>query len=177
MQDRLVQRSRTSSRHCGPATSGACGLKDLRSPDPPRVVVVGPTGHRQERRSRSELAGRPQTATSCLCGCDGRVPGPRHRHREAHALPSRPPRAWHLIDIVDPSQEFSVAGVQAEARRVLAGIDAWASAAPRRGHRSLPPSRRGRARDPAVSPTKRPSSRTVPMSPAVSPSIYGASAS
>jgi tRNA dimethylallyltransferase len=31
---------------------------------------------------------------------------------------------WHLIDIVDPSEEFSVAAFQAEARRVLDGIDA-----------------------------------------------------
>ena len=31
---------------------------------------------------------------------------------------------WHLIDIVDPSEEFSVAAFQAEARQVLAGIDA-----------------------------------------------------
>ena len=31
---------------------------------------------------------------------------------------------WHLIDIVDPSEEFSVAAFQTEARRALAGIDA-----------------------------------------------------
>ena len=31
---------------------------------------------------------------------------------------------WHLIDIVDPSEEFSVAAFQSRARRVLAGIDA-----------------------------------------------------
>ncbi len=31
---------------------------------------------------------------------------------------------WHLIDIVDPSEEFSVAAFQSEARRVLSGIDA-----------------------------------------------------
>ena len=31
---------------------------------------------------------------------------------------------WHLIDIVDPSEEFSVAAFQAEARRVLQEIDA-----------------------------------------------------
>ena len=37
---------------------------------------------------------------------------------------------WHLIDIVDPSEEFSVAAFQAEARRVLSGIDA-------RGHLAL----------------------------------------
>jgi tRNA dimethylallyltransferase len=37
---------------------------------------------------------------------------------------------WHLIDIVDPSEEFSVAAFQAEARRVLDGIDA-------RGHMPL----------------------------------------
>jgi len=29
---------------------------------------------------------------------------------------------WHLIDIVDPSEEFSVASFQSEARRALAGI-------------------------------------------------------
>jgi tRNA dimethylallyltransferase len=32
--------------------------------------------------------------------------------------------SWHLIDIVDPSEQFSVAAFQAEARRVLAGIEA-----------------------------------------------------
>jgi len=37
---------------------------------------------------------------------------------------------WHLIDIVDPSEEFSVAAFQAEARRVLQKIDA-------RGHLPL----------------------------------------
>jgi tRNA dimethylallyltransferase len=37
---------------------------------------------------------------------------------------------WHLIDIVDPSEEFSVAAFQAEARRVLADIAA-------RGHQAL----------------------------------------
>jgi tRNA dimethylallyltransferase len=31
---------------------------------------------------------------------------------------------WHLIDIVDPSEEFSVAAFQIEARRALSGIDA-----------------------------------------------------
>ncbi|MGO9582888.1 MAG: tRNA (adenosine(37)-N6)-dimethylallyltransferase MiaA [Acidimicrobiales bacterium] len=31
---------------------------------------------------------------------------------------------WHLIDIVDPSQQFSVAAFQAEARRAFAGIEA-----------------------------------------------------
>jgi tRNA dimethylallyltransferase len=31
---------------------------------------------------------------------------------------------WHLIDIVDPSEEFSVAAFQSHARRVLADIDA-----------------------------------------------------
>jgi len=31
---------------------------------------------------------------------------------------------WHLIDIVDPSEEFSVAAFQLEARRVLGEIDA-----------------------------------------------------
>ncbi len=30
---------------------------------------------------------------------------------------------WHLIDIVDPSEEFSVASFQSDARRALAGID------------------------------------------------------
>jgi tRNA dimethylallyltransferase len=37
---------------------------------------------------------------------------------------------WHLIDIVDPSEEFSVAAFQAEARRVLSDIAA-------RGHQAL----------------------------------------
>jgi len=31
---------------------------------------------------------------------------------------------WHLVDVVDPSQQFSVAEFQAHARRALAGIDA-----------------------------------------------------
>jgi tRNA dimethylallyltransferase len=37
-------------------------------------------------------------------------------------LAEREVARWHLIDIVDPSEEFSVASFQSEARRALAGI-------------------------------------------------------
>ncbi|MGO9877834.1 MAG: tRNA (adenosine(37)-N6)-dimethylallyltransferase MiaA [Acidimicrobiales bacterium] len=43
----------------------------------------------------------------------------------AKPTPSEQARApWHLIDIVDPSEQFSVAAFQSEAGRALAGIEA-----------------------------------------------------
>jgi tRNA dimethylallyltransferase len=50
-------------------------------------------------------------------------------YRELDLGTAKPTRAeqaavcWHLIDIVDPSEEFSVAAFQTEARRALSGIE------------------------------------------------------
>ncbi len=50
-----------------------------------------------------------------------------YRHLDlGTAKPTRAEQAaapWHLIDLVDPSQEFSVAAFQVHARRALAGIE------------------------------------------------------
>ena len=117
------------SRGGDPATDGACGLKDLRSPDPPRVVIVGPTGTgktalalelARSSRDRYELVSVDAMAVYRELDIGTAKPTPA----EQAAAP------WHLIDIVDPSEEFSVAAFQAEARRVLSGIDA-------RGHLPL----------------------------------------
>ena len=118
-----------SSRRGEPATDGACGLKNLPSPDPPRAVIVGPTGTGKTALAldlarlapdRYELVSVDAMAVYRDLDIGTAKPTPAERA----AAP------WHLIDIVDPSEEFSVAAFQAEARRVLSGIDA-------RGHLAL----------------------------------------
>ena len=118
-----------SSRRGEPATDRACGLKNLPSPDPPRAVIVGPTGTGKTALAldlarlapeRYELVSVDAMAVYRDLDIGTAKPTPAERA----AAP------WHLIDIVDPSEEFSVAAFQAEARRVLSGIDA-------RGHLAL----------------------------------------
>ena len=141
-----------SPRRCHSTTSGARRLKDLPSPDPPRLAIVGPTGTGKTALAL-ELARRTPDHYE-LVSVDAMAV-----YRDLDVGTAKPTAAervtapWHLIDIVDPSEEFSVAAFQAEARRVLAGIDARGHVpSSRRGNRSLSPRRPGRPRDPGPFP-------------------------
>ena len=103
-----------------PATDGACGLNLSQSPQPAesraRVAIVGATGTGKTalalelaRRlpGRYELVSVDAMAVYRFLDLGTAKPTPAERA----AAP------WHLIDIVDPSEEFSVAAFQAEARR------------------------------------------------------------
>lgn len=91
-------------------------------PGQARVVIVGATG----------------TGKTALALCMARAAPGRHELVSVDAMavyrfmdigtakPTPAERAevpWHLIDIVDPSQSFSVAAFQAEARRAIDGIE------------------------------------------------------
>ena len=82
----------------------------------------------------------------------------------------------HLLDLVDPDEEFTVAQFQEAARRRGGGHRAArASRTARRGHRALPPGRRRRPRPSrAATPTSRPPwrpswTRAAPSRPTCTP--------
>ena len=122
----------------GRASDGAVGLNLAQSPqegpflpDPakadlasPRVVIVGATGTGKTALALEMARRGTGTLRAGVRGRHGRLPrswtsAPPSRHR-----PSRRGAPWHLIDIVDPSEQFSVAAFQSEAGRALAGIEA-----------------------------------------------------
>jgi tRNA dimethylallyltransferase len=88
----------------------------------PRVVIVGATG-----TGKTALAldlARSEPGRYELVSVDAMAV---YRFLDlGTAKPTQAERAeasWHLIDIVDPSQQFSVAAFQAAARHVLEGIE------------------------------------------------------
>jgi len=92
-------------------------------PAPPRVAIVGPTVTGKTALALELFRASPDRYE--LVSVDAMAV-----YRELDLGTAKPTAAerkaapWHLIDIVDPSEEFSVAAFQTEARRVLAGIDA-----------------------------------------------------
>jgi len=87
----------------------------------PRVVIVGATG---TARPPLPSTGPIRTGRYELVSVDAMAV---YRFLDlGTAKPTQAERAeasWHLIDIVDPSQQFSVAAFQAAARHVLEGIE------------------------------------------------------
>ena len=96
-------------------SSGAEGLV----PGPSRVVIVGATGTGKTALALDMARAEPDHYE--LVSVDAIAV---YRHLDlGTAKPTRAEQLvapWHLIDIVDPSQQFSVAAFQAEARSSLA---------------------------------------------------------
>jgi tRNA dimethylallyltransferase len=92
-------------------------------PGPSRVVIVGATGTGKTALALDMARAEPDHYE--LVSVDAIAV---YRHLDlGTAKPTRAEQLvapWHLIDIVDPSQQFSVAAFQAEARIVLSGIEA-----------------------------------------------------
>ena len=117
---------------------GSCGST---LPSPPEMQAGGRPGRPWPPRSMHDcwfLSGPTATGKTALalaprpaarCGdrerrFDGRLPGPRHRHRGSH-LPSSRRGGWphHLIDVVSPAGDaFSVAHWLAAAAAAVDGI-------------------------------------------------------
>ena len=109
---------------------GGCGGSAL-------IAIVGPTASGKSALAL-RLARRARRRDRLLRQPAG-LPRARHRQRQAHARRSGRAVPHHLLDVVDPDQDFSAADYARLARAALADIRGRGRAAHRgRGHRPLP---------------------------------------
>jgi len=137
---RMQDRTRATLRDLVTAlrASDQRSLRTERPPKPRPAPASWAWARPAPARRRSPRAGPdvPDPLRAGLCGCDGRYRDLDIRHREP--TPAEQAAApWHLIDIVDPSQEFSVAAFQARAAGYLPGSTRVGMPLLVRGHRSL----------------------------------------
>ncbi len=112
---------------CGPRRAGVCASRSRWCEPPPRgrrPDRVGEVRGRARRRPRASTTSRSCRSTRCRC-TEAWTSAPRSRRRADRAAV-----AHHLIDVADPSEEWSVRATQDAARAAVAGIEA-------RGRRAL----------------------------------------
>ncbi|HUY29735.1 MAG TPA: tRNA (adenosine(37)-N6)-dimethylallyltransferase MiaA [Acidimicrobiales bacterium] len=150
MRDEAVPSRGDPTAAARPANSsaGECGVKDQvsrsGSPTSPRGGDAGRAGARGDAPRHLAIVGPTAAGKTALAVAVARaVPGIELVSVDAMAVyrgldigtakPTAAERAgvrWHLVDLVEPSQEFSVARFQSAGRRVIAAIE-------ERGHRAL----------------------------------------
>ena len=109
-------------RHGWPAAGGDAGLTASESPLAARVAIVGATGTGKTALAL-ELA-RSNPGRYELVSVDAMAVYRFLDRGTAKPTPAeRAAAPWHLLDIVDPSEEFSVAAFQRHAREALAAIE------------------------------------------------------
>ena len=112
----------------GPSTERAVGDPCGDEPRPVHLALVGPTASGKTSlavslaRRRGDLELVSADAMAVYRGLDVGTAKPTHAERDGVR--------WHLVDLVGPDEEFSVAAFQADARSAIAAIAA-------RGHRAL----------------------------------------
>ena len=110
------------SRHSWPPAGGDAGLTASESPLAARVAIVGATGTGKTALAL-ELA-RSNPGRYELVSVDAMAVYRFLDRGTAKPTPAeRAAAPWHLLDIVDPSEEFSVAAFQRHAREALAAIE------------------------------------------------------
>jgi len=127
-----------AAARCATSSAGECGVKDQVSRSGPPIGAGGPAAR------HLAIVGPTAAGKTALAVAVARaLPGVELVSVDAMAVyrgldigTAKPDRAerlgvtWHLLDLVGPAEEFSVARFQAAGREAIAGIEA-------RGHRAV----------------------------------------